>query len=382
MADDENKNNSNTPPEREGRGPDRDTAYKEWKSKDLSDDDFNKAWDKARGNKGSPNWEAWDDVLESYLNKKKTEGLMEEGVDWEKIWELQMRQKRLFAEELYPESVQAAKGTAREYFDFISQLSDEANQLNIAKAWKMNVALADLTDVANKFYREQAAKGNVWGMRQAALLNKWAQEQNIESLNAVLPRATSTLEAYRETVEKYLEGDLPEDVIEEIQTASAEIGISQGRLGQALEMTTARNLGLSSLQLQQVGMQNVSALMNTALAMRAPVQMPQIKTDVSWLPTPQFPTAAYAQPYDPAQLQSAYLSGITQTSIVPPASYAQGAIQQYQTQLEYLYSKEMSALNYQMFQEQMRLARQQNWWNLGFSLLGAGAALGAAKLFG
>jgi len=65
---------------------------------------------------------------------------------------------------------------------------------------------------------------------------------------------------------KMLDGQLPDDVVAQIEQLSAERGISRGLgQGQASRNLVARDLGLTSLQVRQQAVQEISALSKPAL---------------------------------------------------------------------------------------------------------------------
>ncbi len=329
----------------------------------------------------------------------KSEGNgMPEGIDFNQLWDFMIKQRDMYRRDLYPSSVEASMDTASKFFDFLSQQGDIADIRNIEKAMRMNYALAGLTEEANKFYRKQALIGNIFTLQQNAMLNEWSQGEINKSnemisdiwnksLEEALPNIKETGSAYKAAVDRMLEGDVPDDVVEQIQTSMAELGLSQGRFGEALSASTARSLGLSSLQMMQMGMQQVPQLTQTALALRTPYLMPQptipqLRTDVLYLPTPQFPSAAYVSPYDPAALQNTYLSGLMQTSIMSPNTYAQMLTSQYTAQLEYRAAQEANALNWKMFERQMGFNREQRWFDLAGGALGMASGVGTALKLG
>jgi hypothetical protein len=332
------------------------------------------------------------------IEKEKGDTIAAEGIDYDKLMELLNAQKTTYMKELYPASVSTAMDTASKYFDFLSQQGEVANIRNIQTAWQMNKALADLSTVTNEYYRQESAKGNLWGMAQTSLLNQWANEEtgkaneiikNIwdKGLEEAMPGIRSTTSAYKAAVDQMLEGVIPKDVMEQTRVSAAEAGLSQGRFGGALYNDTARNLGLTSLQIQQQGMNQIPNLMNVTSTLKTPYLMPNvaspnISTNVTKLMSPQFPSAVYSSPYDPAAIQQTYLNNLMLTSSVPPSSYLQSLTTQWDTQLQYQYANTTNALNYSMFQQQMNFARQQRWWDLGGSLLGLGAGAGLAKMFG
>jgi len=84
-----------------------------------------------------------------------------------------------------------------------------------------------------------------------------------ENIENVLPDAIETiispqveaLEAVSGLAEQLISGELPTDVQDQIMRQRAELGISQGLFGPAQQYATARDLGLTSLDLQQLGAQ-------------------------------------------------------------------------------------------------------------------------------
>jgi len=326
-----------------------------------------------------------------------------EGPDYEKVWELLMRQKDLFKNELYPSSVEAGMDTASKFYDFITKYSDISDIKNIEKAGKFNEFLKSQSLDTTLFNQALAEVGNTWGMGQAEKYDTWQaleanrlnsiiKEMYEKGLEDIMPNAKSTFDVYRKTVEKLMGGQLPEDVINQTKTTMAELGLEQGRFGEALSAGTAASLGASSLQLQQTGLGMLPGVYNLAQSLKAPqifpsMTQPQIATNVTSLYRPIAPTPSWVAPYDPAALQNQYLSGILGTTIVSPASYLSSAVNTWQTQTEMAYADKWSLMNYQMQQDYMDYQKQSAMWGgigglagtIGGGVLGAiaGGPLGA-----
>ena len=91
--------------------------------------------------------------------------------------------------------------------------------------------------------------------------NKLLSNQFYQALENVLPGwreevlgpQAEAVTAIGGLADEYLTGELPQDVRDQMMRDRAELGISRGLFGEAAAYGTARDLGMSSLQLQQTG---------------------------------------------------------------------------------------------------------------------------------
>lgn len=84
--------------------------------------------------------------------------------------------------------------------------------------------------------------------------------KNLENIfpdfeEAIIGTSRDLLERTTAITQSFLSGEIPEDVRDEITRTRAELGISQGLFGEAASFATARDLGLTSLDLVSRGAQ-------------------------------------------------------------------------------------------------------------------------------
>jgi hypothetical protein len=197
-----------------------------------------------------------------------------------------------------------------------------------------------------------------------------------------------------------LTGELPDVVKQEIAQTAAERGMSSGVYGPALENAQLRDLGINRLQYLQAGQAQIPALVGVSQALTAPVATPNIYQNVMMTPTPFTPSPTYTTPTNVAGVSQNYLSSIMGQTMMQPAQgmAAVGNMAQIQAQTniantQLQYSQAMSMLNYgvqqqtlaqnqSMFDQQMQAQREQNYWNMAGTVLGAGAMLGTSGMMG
>jgi len=300
--------------------------------------------------------------------------------------------------EYWPQSIQEGIA-AGEQFDVAGQAAaGRASEFNMQLADQMNNWLADLTKYGNVFMREEAGKSNEWIMGQIKDVNKFNSEEFYSALETAMPGIQETVGDYKKTVDQMLSGQLPDVVKDEIAQTAAERGQAAGIYGPAYENAQLRDLGINRLQYLQAGQGQMGQLTGIAGQMMAPLATPNIYQNVMMTPTPYTPTPTYAQPSNIPGIAGNYLSAIMGQTMMQPQAGVQSAIQmggvqaqinQANTQLQY--SQAMSGMNYgmdqqamsqqyEMFKQQMNAQQEQNWWNLGGSLLGLGGVAGGMKL--
>ena len=269
------------------------------------------------------------------------------------------------------------------------------NLANISNEW-----LANITRYGNIYMREEAGKMNQWMMGQVADVNAFNSEQFYGALEKAMPGIMDTASAYKATVDQMLTGELPDVVKQEIAQTAAERGMSSGVYGPALENAQLRDLGINRLQYLQAGQAQIPALVGVSQALTAPVATPNIYQNVMMTPTPFTPSPTYTTPTNVAGVSQNYLSAIMGQTMMQPAQgmAAVGNMAQIQAQTniantQLQYSQAMSMLNYgvqqqtlaqnqSMFDQQMRAQREQNYWNMAGTVLGAGAMLGTSGMMG
>jgi len=299
-------------------------------------------------------------------------------------------------ESYWPKSIEEGI-SAGEQFDTAGRAAaGRASAYNMQLADQMNNWLANLSKYGNAFMRDEATKSNKWIMDQVGDVNKFNSEEFYTALETAMPGVRDTVSDYKKTVDQMLSGELPDSVKSEIAQTAAERGLSTGMYGPAYDNAQLRDLGLSRLQYVQAGQAQMGQLSGIAGQMMAPVATPNIYQNVMMTPTPYTPQPTYAQPSNVPGIAGNYLSSIMGGTMMQPqagigAAVQMGGVQaqinQANTQLQY--SKAMSGLNYgmdqqaqaqnyEMFKQQMNAQQEQQWWNLGGSILGAAGKVGAA----
>jgi hypothetical protein len=94
----------------------------------------------------------------------------------------------------------------------------------------------------------------------------------------VMASSSDSLAKSTAVANQLLSGELPDDVKASIERSRAELGLSRGLFGEAAQMGTARDLGLTSLQMVQSGLKAqadvisplTTALLKNALALTPP----------------------------------------------------------------------------------------------------------------
>lgn len=187
-------------------------------------------------------------------------------------------------------------------------------------------------------------------------------------------------------VESQLRGEVNDDVAAQLKRRAAEVSQQIGIRGQAAKYLTARDLGLTSAQLQQAGIQNAPGAIGfgtQAYSQFAELLQAPIKSGINLTNL----LSAYRAPM--ADVQSLYgnvLGVVSNTGLVPAgtvlgttAQTIQGAAQIAQNTLEsfYGYNAQM-AMNQQAASLQSQLLREQGKQNtiqniqtgLGLNILG------------
>lgn len=93
----------------------------------------------------------------------------------------------------------------------------------------------------------------------AGAINQFMGNQALQQYNNNLPGYANAVGQRMQNVQSMLEGQLPQDVVQQIAQQSAERGIGGGQAGGPnTNAAYLRALGLNSLDLQQQGSQNLS----------------------------------------------------------------------------------------------------------------------------
>jgi hypothetical protein len=120
-----------------------------------------------------------------------------------------------------------------------------------------------------------------FGYQQAPRLNQFNMTQLQRLLNQALPGYQDLVGTMTRNTQALLRGEIPQDVQDQIRTAGAETSMRGGFAGsEAARTLTARDLGLTSLQLEQQGETQAGNL----ISMGRNYLMPQMVNPTSLLP--------------------------------------------------------------------------------------------------
>jgi hypothetical protein len=171
---------------------------------------------------------------------------------------------------------------------------------------------------------------------KASILNRWMYPRNVQVALDQTLKATEELDRYmadrheaeltkllptyqedivgvsrealydvKNIADQYLTGAIPTDVQEQIEKSAAELGISNGLFGPIQSFGTAKSLGLTSLQLQQYGVE----LMSNAVS---PMTTRLLQNTMMLMPPTTDPTALYQS----AMNQLTGIASINPTSVM------------------------------------------------------------------
>lgn len=179
-------------------------------------------------------------------------------------------------------------------------------------------------------------------------INRYMGKTYYSRLDYALPNwrdtiaaSTEALDATKKLASEMIRGELPDDVKDFIMRTRAELGLSQGRFGEAQSMATARDLGRTSLDLTQAGAtlytEAVSPLAGRLLAMGQSVMAP---------------TA------DLSALYGAHLNALMGATTISPTSAMQTSAQIGVANAENAWNARLSAFNAQMDQYQLSMQQQ------------------------
>lgn len=102
---------------------------------------------------------------------------------------------------------------------------------------------------------------------QAKAINRFMGNQALQQYNANLPGYANAVGQRMENTQQMLEGDLPQDVVNQIAQQSAERGIAGGGVSPNSNAAYLRALGLNSLDMQMQGSKELSsAISDTPVA--------------------------------------------------------------------------------------------------------------------
>lgn len=212
-----------------------------------------------------------------------------------------------------------------------------------------------------------------------AISKRFTEEVLPGALDAVDEMSVQMLDI----VNAQLRGELNPDVAASLKRHAAELSQQIGVRGQAAQYLTARDLGKTSMELQQQGIANapaVTAFQSTAYGQMANVAQMPIQSGINLTNL----MSAYRAPMtDIQQLFGAHLSGTAGTGIIPAGQIMQtgaqvmlGASGQAQSAIESMYGyNAQMMMNQQAMQLQddlLRMQKKQNRWDNAMGLLDTG----------
>ena len=186
-----------------------------------------------------------------------------------------------------------------------------------------------------------------------------------------------------------LRGELPDDVAAQVKRHAAELSNQIGVRGQAAQFLTARDLGRTSLDMMQLGLENApkalalgsNAYLGFNQTLQAPVTTGMNATNLikGYLPPKADATALF----------SSNLSALQNASIIPAAtsmavnaqvmnSGATLAQQAFTSSLEYNSQQYWNQQNLNMQKQALDAQKMANWMNFAGSVIGAGGDAYAA----
>lgn len=211
----------------------------------------------------------------------------------------------------------------------------------------------------------------------------------------VLPEAMASADAMSaqalSNAHAQLRGELPDDVAAQVRRHAAEISNQIGVRGQAAQFLTARDLGRTSLDMMQLGLENApealalgsNAYLGFNQTLQAPVTTGMNATNLikGYLPPKADATALF----------SSNLSALQNASIIPAStsmavnaqvmnSGATLAQQAFTSSLEYQSQQYWNARNLEMQKKALDAQKSANTAGMVGSVLGAGAQLGGSYM--
>jgi hypothetical protein len=137
------------------------------------------------------------------------------------------------------------------------------------------------SDYWNLPISEMAGQSLNYGYANAPQLNQFNMDQLQKMLGQALPGYQQMLGQATTNTQALLRGEIPQDVLGQVRTNAAQSAITGGFAGSPAATTlTARDLGLTSLNLESTGQQQMTSLIGTARN----YLMPQMVNPTSLLP--------------------------------------------------------------------------------------------------
>lgn len=96
------------------------------------------------------------------------------------------------------------------------------------------------------------------GLSLSKQLNPLYIQNFQQAMEAVAPGSGK---AVADNIGALLSGQIPADVLEQLKQSTAEMNLSQGRFGEIANFTAARNIGKTSLDMTQLGLQDLKSMM-------------------------------------------------------------------------------------------------------------------------
>ena len=272
---------------------------------------------------------------------------------------------------------------------------DENNDYILAKtdAQQASETLADAAQASQIDYDEivsaalRIAEGNLArfpriadtatesALKSGASLDEYMSNRFYSNLEGVLPTykediigtSRQVLQDVKGVSDEFLSGEIPQDVQDEILRSRAELGISKGLFGEARDYATARDLGLTSLDLVTRGVDlavNAVSPLTQRLLTQAQQLTPPV-TDVAAMTSNFAQLAAGGSTLAP----NAALQAGTQIGVANAQTIWNSALSSVNTALDF-YQTDMQA---QMNSDALSSARTN-------SLIGAGAQIAGALI--
>lgn len=193
--------------------------------------------------------------------------------------------------------------------------------------------------------------------------------------------------------ESMLRGDLPDDVAAQVRRHAAEISNQIGVRGQAAQYLTARDLGRTSLDLMQQGLEDApkalalgsSAYLGLNETLQAPVKTGMDATNLltSYLPNQVDPASVFsgnlAALVGAGTIPAGTIMGTTANVMHSGASLASGA---FQSALEYNSQQYWNRQNLALQQQALKEQKRANTLGFAGSLFEGGAKVASAGVVG
>ena len=324
--------------------------------------------------------------IESRLEKGK-KGKGGDGGDDTSSWEDNLRKSLSASKEMSKLNFKLAQEAIEKNLERFPRVAGIAREESLTSADKINAFMQEqFTGMLDELYPEWRT-----GIVDAA---GTAQQQSValtkQFTEKVLPRMTESMDTLSmqalSNVEAQLRGEINPDVAAALERNAAHVAQTIGVRGQAAQFLTARDFGLTSMDLQERGLANVQAAANVgpgilaqaAQATQMPVQTGLNVTNLmnAYRP-PQADVAALYQNTLGLRSGQGGISG--NTALQSVTQVGQGAASLVQNQMQF--NATMANQNY-WNSAQMRMQQQANDAAQTSAIIGAAATIGGAMIGG